>query len=50
MTAPMNRMVYIVGKQKLQDDARDGHNAERIAEAVARTLKYIRRSTARRPN
>lgn len=42
MTSATDKMAYIVGRQKPQTDNRDGCNAKRIAEAVARIIKYLK--------
>jgi hypothetical protein len=42
MTATTGKVVYVVGKQKPQADKQEKSNAKRIAEAVARTAKYIK--------
>ena len=42
MTATTGKVVYVVGKQKPQADKQEKSNAKRIAEAVARTAKYVK--------
>lgn len=43
MTAATGNVVYIVGKQKPDADKKPKADAKRIAEAVARTAKYIKK-------
>ena len=43
MTATTGKVVYVVGKQKPQADKQEKSNAKRIAEAVARTAKYVKK-------
>ena len=43
MTATTGKVVYVVGKQKPEADKQQKSNAKRIAEAVARTAKYVKK-------
>ena len=43
MTAATNKVVYVVGKQKPGADKLPKADAKRIADAVARTAKYIKK-------
>lgn len=44
MTATTNNnLVYVVGKQKPEADKQPKADAKRIAEAVARTAKYVKK-------
>lgn len=43
MTATTGKMVYVVGKQKPDADKLPKADAKRIAEAIARTAKYVKK-------
>jgi hypothetical protein len=43
MTATTGKVVYVVGKQKPEADKQPKADAKRIAEAVARTAKYVKK-------
>lgn len=43
MTATTGKMVYVVGKQKPCADKLPKADAKRIAEAIARTAKYVKK-------
>ena len=43
MTATTSKVVYVVGKQKPDADKQPKADAKRIADAVARTAKYIKK-------
>ena len=43
MTATTGKMVYIVGAQKPEAKNQHGADAKRIAEAVARIAKYVKK-------
>lgn len=43
MTATTGKVVYVVGKQKPDVNNQPKADAKRIAEAVARTAKYLRK-------
>lgn len=43
MTATTGQVVYVVGKQKPDTDRQPKADAKRIAEAVARTAKYVKK-------
>lgn len=43
MTATTGKMVYVVGKPKPNADKLPKADAKRIAEAIARTAKYVKK-------
>lgn len=43
MTATTGQIVYVVGKQKPDANNQPKADAKRIAEAVARTAKYVKK-------
>lgn len=43
MTATTQKVVYVVGKQKPEAAKQPKADAQRIAEAVARTAKYVKK-------
>ena len=43
MTATTDKVVYVVGKQKPEAGKQPVLDAKKIAEAVARTAKYVKK-------